>query len=123
MTFEPRQFQVNEAPVATEADDNIDVLALMDAASCFILSTEFIRTDSAEPSQLESKRLLMAGQSHSQQLPKKLIIPINQAADILSEEAERLGIAVARAPEEELSILVREARDGFREHVSGDRFQ
>ncbi|MDK1023876.1 MAG: hypothetical protein QGD92_06550, partial [Gammaproteobacteria bacterium] len=63
--FDPSQFQVNEAwivfklndaPVVTEVDGDFNVLALMDAASCIILGTEFVRADSSEPSQLESKR-------------------------------------------------------------------
>ena len=68
--LEPSQFQVNEAwivfrlnesPVSTEADGDFNVLALMDAASCYMLGTEFIRTESSEPSQLESSRLLRGG--------------------------------------------------------------
>lgn len=130
--LKPSQFQVNEvwilfklndAPIATEADGDFNVLALMDAASCFILGTGFIRTDSTELSQLESKRLLIAGQSHKQQFPKKLIIPTNQSADILSAEAERQGITVVRALEEELSVFIREAREGFQEHVGGGSLQ
>jgi len=130
--LEPRQFQVNEAwlafklndaPVVTDADGDLDVVALMDAASCFILGTEFIRSDSIEPSQLESRRLLMAAKSHKQHFPKKLIVSIDLTADILIEEADRLGIVAVRAREEDLSIFLREARDGFREHVSGGNFQ
>ena len=73
--FESSQFQVNEtwiafklndAPVSTDADGDFNILALMDAASCFILGMEFVHTDSSEPSQLESKRLLKAGHSHKQ---------------------------------------------------------
>ncbi len=125
--FEPSQFQVNDAwiafklndiPVATEADGDFNVLALMDAASCFILGIEFVPADSAEPSLLESKRLLIGGKSHKQQFPGKLIIPTNQAADILRAEAERQGISVVRVPEEELAVFVHEARVGFQEHVS-----
>jgi len=130
--IDPSQFQVNEAwivfklndaPVSTEADGDFNVLALMDAASCFILGTEFVRADSSEPSQLDSKRLLKRGQSHKQQFPKKLLIPANQAAGILSTEAEQHGIAVVRVPEEQLLVFIGEARQGFQEHVSGGRVQ
>ncbi len=60
--YNPSQFQINEAwiafklndaPVSTSADGDFNVLALMDAASCFILGTEFVRANSKEPSQLE----------------------------------------------------------------------
>jgi hypothetical protein len=128
----PSQFQVNEAwivfrlndaPVSTEADGDFNVFALMDAASCYILGTEFIRAGTSEPSQLESARLLKGGHAHKDQLPKKLLIPITQAAGILAREAERLDIAVVRLPEKELSVFIDEAREGFQEHVSGGRVQ
>lgn len=130
--FDPSQFQVNEAwiafklnaaPVVTEVDGDFNILALMDAASCMILGTEFVRADSSEPSHLESKRLLKGGYSHKQQFPKKLFIPTNQAADLLSVEAERNKIIVVRVPEELLLIFIGEAREGFQQQVSGDRVQ
>jgi hypothetical protein len=130
--FHPSQFHVNEAwiafrlndaPVVTEADGDFNVVALMDAASCMILGAEFIRTDSSEPSQLESKRLLKSGFSHKQLFPKKLFIPTNQAADLLSIEAERNRISVDRVPEDQLLIIIGEAREGFQQHVSGGRIQ
>ncbi len=116
-------FKLNDAPVSTEADGDFNVIALMDAASCFILSTEFVRANSAELSQLESKRLLKGGHSHKQRFPKKLFVPTDQAADILSTEAERNGISVVHVPEEELLVFIGEARQGFQEHVSGTRVQ
>ena len=125
--IEPGQFQVNEAwiafqlnniPVLTEADGDFDVIAIMDAASGYILCTEFVPVGSAEPSQLESKRLLKSGQSQKKLFPKTLYIPDNQVAENLSLEAERCGIAVFRVPEEQLLVFISEARDGFQEHVS-----
>jgi len=130
--YEPSQFQVNEAwiafklndaPVSTNADGDFNVLALMDAASCFILGTEFVSVDLPEPSQLESKRLLKTGQSHKQQYPKTIFIPTNQTASILSTEAELQGITVVRVQEEQLLVFISEARQGFQEHVSGGRMQ
>ncbi|MBL4772070.1 MAG: hypothetical protein JKX98_00165 [Alcanivoracaceae bacterium] len=91
----------------------------MDAASCMMLGTEFIRADSSEPSQLESKRLLNGGYSHKQQFPNKLFIPTNQVADLLSIEAERNKIIVIRIPEEQLLKFIGEVREGFQQHVSG----
>ena len=128
----PNQFQVNEAwivfklndaPVSTEEDGDFNVLALMDAASCYILGTEFVPAESTEPSQLEWRRILKGGQSHKGQLPKTLLIPDNQVADILVREAERLEIVVVRLPETQLSVFIDEAREGYQEHVSGGRVQ
>lgn len=130
--YEPSQFQVNDtwiafklnnAPVSTDADGDFNVLALMDAASCFIMGMEFYHAGSLEPSQLESKRLLKAGKSHKQQYPKTIFIPTNQVASILSKEAELQGITVVRVHEEQLVVFIGEARQGFQEHVSGGRIQ
>ena len=90
----------------------------MDAASCFILGTEFVSVSSPEPSQLESKRLLKTGHSHKQQYPKKIFIPANQAASILSQEAELQGITVVHVPEEQLLVFINEARQSFQEYLS-----
>ena len=128
--MDPSQFQINEAwiafrlndaPVSTEADGDFNVMALMDAGSCYILGTEFVPANSSEPSQSESRRLLQGGWSHKRQFPKKLLISANQSADILSTEAHRHGIAVVRVPEQQLLVFVSDARLGFQDHVSGGR--
>jgi len=116
-------FRLNEAPITTETDGDFNVIALMDAASCFILGAEFVPVTSAEPSEIEVKRLITSGKSHKQQLPKKLYIPDNQAADVLCSEAERNGIAVIRVPEDQLLVFIREAREGLKEHIGGGRVQ
>jgi len=116
-------FKLNDAPISTQEDGDFNVVALMDAASCFILGMEFVSVDSPEPSQLESRRLLKGGQSHKNQLPEKLLIPREMTANLLAEESERLGIAVARIAENELLVFLDEAREGFQEHVSGGRIQ
>ena len=130
--FHPDQFQVNEtwtifklngAPVATDSDGDFNVFALMDVASCFILDTGLVPTDSKEFTQMEAKRLLSSGYSHKKQYPKELIIPNNQVANILSIEAERCGISVVRFPEEQLQLLIGEAREGFQEHVNKGQVQ
>ena len=130
--IEPSQFHVNEAwiafklndaPISTEEDGDFNVLALMDVASCYILGTEFVSTSSAESSELESKRLIGSGYSQKHQLPKKLFIPANLVADSLCVEAERHGIAVVHVPEEQLLVCIGEAREGFKEHVSGSVIQ
>jgi hypothetical protein len=116
-------FRLNEAPISTETDGDFNVIALMDAASCFILGTEFVSVTSAEPSEMEVKRLIKSGKSHKQQLPKTLYIPDNQAADVLCTEAERNGIAVVRVPEDQLLVFISEAREGLKEHIGGGSVQ
>ncbi|MBX3618077.1 hypothetical protein [Nitrosomonas sp.] len=88
----PGTFQVNEAwievPITTGEDGGFNVIALMDAASCFIPGTGFVPVASAELSEMEAKRLLNSGKAHTQQLPKTLYVPENLIADVLCTEAE-----------------------------------
>ena len=111
-------FKLNDAPISTGADGDFNIIALMDAASCFILSSTLVPASKAEPSKLDVKRLLKEGQAHKQQLPKTLFIPSGQHANLLTVEAERQGIAVVRVPEDQLLPFVGEAREGFRERFS-----
>jgi hypothetical protein len=128
--LDPKQFDVNEAwiafrlndtPIRTELDGDFNCLALMDAASCFILGSEFIPAGAPEPSKMEARRLLRQGQAHKQQLPRTLYIASEQPADALTEEATRQKISVTRVPENELLVFIGEARAGFRERFGGER--
>jgi hypothetical protein len=120
----PNQFQVNEAwiafklndrPIHTEQDGDFDFIALMDAASCFILSSVSVSANVAEPTELESRRLLQQGQERKQQLPKTLLVPSGQPAQFLAAAARRKGIEVVCVEENQLLIFIGEAREGFRE--------
>lgn len=108
-------FRLNDAPIQTEADGAFNCLALMDAASCFILGSEFIPANANESSQLEVRRLLKKGQRHKQQLPQTLFVAREQRSDSIAREAKRQGISVVQVPESELLIFIGGARDGFRE--------
>lgn len=120
----PNQFKVNEAwvalklndkPIHTQQDGDFHFFALMDAASCFILSSTPVPANLAGPTQLESMRLLQEGQSHKKCWPKTLLVPTEQPAQFLIAEAERLGIEVLRVPGEQLLPIIGEAQEGFRE--------
>ena len=126
----PNQFSVNEAwivfklnddPIRTEQDGDFDFIALMDAASCFILSSAPVPSKVAEPSKMEAKRLLKDGKAHKNKLPKTLFIPTDQPASFLASEAEDQGVTVIRVPEDQLMLFIGEAREGFRERFGGAR--
>ena len=128
----PKQFQVNktwivfklnDAPVSTDRDGCFNVYALMDAASCFILDTSFVPAEARDFTLSESKNMLENGHRHKDEYPKELIIPEDYIADNLSEEAGRCGIRVKRVTEEQLQLLIGEARQGFQEHISSGRIQ
>jgi hypothetical protein len=125
----PNQFLVNEAwivfklngvPIHTEADGDFDFIALMDAASCFILSPAPVPISQLEPTEMEARRLLKQGKAQRRQLPKTVFIPTVQPAGLLALEAERQGIIVLRVPEDQLLIFIGEARVGFREGFGAD---
>jgi len=124
----PNQFQVNEAwivfklndaPIHTELDGDFNLVALMDAASCFILSSAPVAAIAVEPTQMESRRLLKEGKAHKMQLPKTLFVPNELQAQFLVAEAERIGIEVVRVDEHQLLIFIGEAREAFRERFGG----
>ena len=112
-------FQLNDAPLQTEQDGSFNCLALMDAASCFILGSEFITASEEAASQLEVRRLLKKGKSHKNQLPKTLFLAREQSGQSIEREAARQKIAVVRVPESELLVFIGEARAGFRERFGG----
>ena len=116
-------FRLNERPIYTHADGDFNVIALMDAASCFILGMEFVSVASSELPKLAARRLISVGKSQKQQLPKTLYIPEREVADILCAEARRIGIAVKRIPEEQLLEIIGEARQGFKEYTGGGSIQ
>lgn len=120
----PKQFEVNEAwiafrlnstPVRTERDGDFNCIALMDAASCFILGSEFIPVTVAEPTRAQFRRLLKAAQRRKDQLPKTLFIARGDAANLMTREATHQNIDVVRVPEGELLTFIGEARQGFSE--------
>ncbi|HVN46162.1 MAG TPA: hypothetical protein VMT66_13115 [Steroidobacteraceae bacterium] len=126
----PKQFEVNEAwiafrlngsPVRTERDGDFNCLALMDAASCFILGAEFIPVTSAEPSRAQFRRLLKNAQRHKEQLPKTLLIAREDAADLMTREAALQNIDVVRVAERELLIFIVAARQSFAERFEDIR--
>jgi hypothetical protein len=120
----PKQFKVNEAwiafrlnsaPIRIERDGDFNCIALMDAASCYILGSELIRVAAAEPTPLPIRRLFKTAKRHRDQLPKTLFVPHGDEADLLTREAKRHSIDVVRVSESELLVFIGEAREGFAE--------
>ena len=116
-------FKLNDAPIITDRDGDFNMITLMDAASCFILSTLSVSAMAEQLTELESKELLEKGWIHKQELPKTLIIPNHQVANLLQIEAESQGITVVRVPEDQLMLFIGDARTGFKEHLGGSGMQ
>ena len=111
-------FKLNLAPIYTEEGGDFNVLCLMDAASQFILATELMSAISPEPSELDSKRIFKNALMHNKKYPKKLIVSKTQQAEHVAKEAIKHRVAIVSASEDALMIFIKEARDGFLQHVS-----
>ena len=109
-------FRLNDAPICTERDGDFNCFALMDAASCFILTTAFVPAKDMQVSKLEARRMLKKGSEHKHKLPATLFIPSGEAAEALTHEAQRQSVTVVRVPEDQLMIFIGEAREGFKGH-------
>jgi hypothetical protein len=121
--FQPNEawilFKLNGAPIQTEQDGAFNCIALMDAASCFILCNEFVRASESGPSKAEAQGLLRAGWEHQKKFPATLFVPAGQPYPIVSAEAERQGISVIPVREAQLHVFTGEAQQGFKEYVQG----
>ncbi len=124
----PNQFQVNEAwiafklndaPISTQENGDFNIVALMDAASCFILGSELIPVASADLTRDPCHRLLENAERNKKQLPTTLFAPGGEVADLITREATQLNIDVVEVSESELLIFIGEARQGFSEQFEG----
>jgi hypothetical protein len=116
-------FKLNATPISTGADGDFNVCALMDAASCFIVSSVLVPVSSAQPSETDSRHLLEEGRAHHQRLPAALFISDGVPAKLLAAEAAREGITVTFVPDAQLQQFIGEAREGFRERFGGGSVQ
>lgn len=112
-------FRLNGAPIRTEHDGDYNCIALMDAASCFILASALIPSTAAEPTRPQFRALLKDAHRHKNQLPSTLFIAREDVAGLIAREATHNKIDVVRVPESELLIFTGEARQGFAERFEG----
>jgi hypothetical protein len=111
-------FRVNDAPVRTEQDGDFNLFALMDAASCYIVSSMLVSAASDEPAIQEVRHLFDEGRSHHDRLPETLFIPSGMSSQFLAAEAQHQGITVIHVPEAQLEPFIGEAREAFVEHFT-----
>ena len=109
-------FRLNGPPIRTEYDGDFHCLALMDAASEFILGTQLVPAGKNEASLLDVKRLLGSGAKHKQVIPRQLLISKEIPAQVISQEAIRLGMEVQIVAAKELVPFTRTAKVGFRQY-------
>jgi len=112
-------FQLNEQPISTRTEGDFNLMALMDAASGFILGTVSVPASAGAPSQLDAKRLLKGGQSQAKQWPQRLIIPAEMVAGNLHKEAERHNVRIEQVPQADMEALIGQARQSFNAYLKG----
>lgn len=110
-------FQLNETPIHTEQDGSFNCICLMDAASCFLLCAELIPSAEQEPSQTKARQLLTAAWAKKGEFPQTLYMPTGRFPGTLKAEAQRLGMAVVTAPEDQLLVFIGDAREGYQENM------
>lgn len=63
--------KLDEVPVITDRDGNFDIVALMDASSCFIFGFGYIRADEGQLAESEARKLLKTAYGYKKTYPKK----------------------------------------------------
>ncbi len=61
--------------------------------------------------------MLTAAWAKKGEFPQTLFVPSGRFQGTLKAEAERLGMAVVFAPEDQLLVFTGDAREGYREHM------
>lgn len=110
-------FQLNDVPLETDDEGAFHCIVVMDAASCFILTSQFVPVGESEPSELEARRLLKNGAERAEEYATRLFVPHGRFSGAVTAEAGRLGMNVEAVSEEELTPFTEEARQGFREYL------
>ena len=87
-------FQLNEAPVLTEADGNFNAMAIMEVATGMIFGMELVQVSLPGLPEFLSRKLLADAEGQSVSRPRKLFIASEYAADDLVKVAKAMGIEV-----------------------------
>lgn len=123
-TLHPKGFKVNEAwvafrinslPVRTEEDGDFDCLALMDAASCYILGMEMVPLQDPGASAASLVRLLQNGEAQSGCLPGTLYLGGHDHSVALAHAVGGRVGEVISVPESALTGIIGEAKREFSE--------
>jgi len=120
--LKPEDFEVNEAwiafrlnrlPIQTETDGDFNCLALMDAASLFILASELLPFQSGEMADLELRHLLRIAELKDHPFPHTVYVSGSGSPTEPAVSSSLHEIEIVVVPDNELQIFTREARDGF----------
>lgn len=125
----PRDYTVHEAwiffrlsplPLRIAGEGAFDVMAVMDAASCYMMGSEFIPSGVVELPETVVEKLVEAGRAQANKLPREFIVSSEIGSAQIERFAEQSGTPVERVPDEELAAFLSEARESFREFMGRD---
>lgn len=109
-------FQLTSKPIITKRDGAIVYVALLDAASCKILS--FTATPAATPvAKKHVEELLKKGWEHHKGYPSKLCVTQELLNSELEAEAQRRGLPIVGVPERQLGVFIDEAKRAIAEAI------
>lgn len=118
----PDQFEVNEAwivfrlndkPLHTELEGDVNCIVLMDAASGFLLGFVLVPPGSTLGLEVEARQLLDGGEKYKKVLPRLLFAARGEAADLVTQDATARGVEVVPVADDELHEFTREVRESF----------
>src|SRR6056297_2731993 len=112
-------FKLSHVPVSTELEGEFDVFAMMDAASVYILGTEFVPAGSLADADAPIRSLLNTAHPQALAWPKSLLVSEATSVANLVSEAGDSGISVEAISQAELSKFTNEACQGFKAHFGG----
>ena len=109
-------FQLNEEPVRTQSDGDLNIFCLMDLATGLIVGTEFLSARSEEPTALEFTGLFGSAKSKAGELPKYLFLDADRNLGQVAKAATSIGVKVMAESASDLEPITQEAREGFAAH-------
>jgi hypothetical protein len=106
-------FRLNGEPIRTKLDGDFNCIALMDAASGFILGMELCPESEPEESQALFRQLLRNAEQAARSLPNKLYLVKSDEFELLASAVTDTEMEVFMVPEGELEVFIGEAKRSF----------
>ena len=111
-------FQLNDKPIETELDGDLNVFAIMDVASRLAFGMEFVSVLAEEPSEFEAKKLLDSSELQAGARPKYLFMDSSKKLDQFARVVTLQGIKLVLEESRNLDLITEEIRTGFAIRVS-----
>lgn len=98
-------FQLNDAPVRTDADGDFNAVAIMEASTGSILGMELVPLTMIDLPEFSSRKLLASSETKAGARPQKLFLACGDEADELVKVATAMKIEVESVPADDLAAI------------------